>query len=84
MHYLGNLAQGNLGNSLRTSEAVGDVVLLRLPMTVELAFSAMLIASIVGITLGIISAYWNNSAYRRHDDDGRQPGRLDACVLLWG
>jgi peptide/nickel transport system permease protein len=60
-HYLGNLAQGNLGNSLRTSEAVGDVVLLRLPMTVELAFTAMLIASIVGITLGIISAYWNNS-----------------------
>jgi peptide/nickel transport system permease protein len=61
IHYLGNLARGNLGNSLRTSEAVGDVVLLRLPMTIELAFTAMLIASIVGITLGVISAYWNNS-----------------------
>jgi peptide/nickel transport system permease protein len=61
IHYLDNLAQGNLGNSLRTSEAVGDVVLLRLPMTVELAFTAMLLASIVGITLGVISAYWNNS-----------------------
>jgi peptide/nickel transport system permease protein len=61
VRYLGNLAQGNLGNSLRTNEPVADVLLLRLPMTVELAFAAMFIACIVGITLGIISAYWNNS-----------------------
>ena len=59
--YLGNLAQGNLGVSLRTNQTIGSIVLLRLPMTMELAASAMLLATLVGITLGIISAYWHNS-----------------------
>ena len=62
VRYLGNLAQGNLGASLRTSEKIGDIVLLRLPMTIELAVGAMMLSTFVGITLGIISAYWHNSA----------------------
>jgi peptide/nickel transport system permease protein len=60
--YMGNLAQGNLGNSLRTSQPIVGIVLLRLPMTMELTICAMLFATIVGITLGIISAYWHNTA----------------------
>ncbi len=60
-HYLGNLAQGNLGNSLRTSQSVLSIVLLRLPMTIELTIFAMLFATIVGVTLGIISATRHNS-----------------------
>jgi peptide/nickel transport system permease protein len=59
---MGNLAQGNLGNSLRTSQPIVGIVLLRLPMTMELTICAMLFATIVGITLGIISAYWHNTA----------------------
>lgn len=62
VRYLGNLAHGNLGNSLRTSQPIVGIVLLRLPMTVELTISAMLFATTAGIALGIISAYWNNSA----------------------
>jgi peptide/nickel transport system permease protein len=60
--YLGNLAQGNLGTSLRTNETIVSIVLLRLPMTVELTLVAMLFATIVGVMLGIIAAYWHNSA----------------------
>lgn len=62
VRYLGNLARGNLGTSLRTSEKIGDIVLLRLPMTIELAVGAMMLSTLMGITLGIISAYWHNSA----------------------
>lgn len=59
--YLGNLAQGDLGRSLRTNETVSSIVLLRLPMTLELAFFAMLFATVVGIPLGILAAYKQNS-----------------------
>ncbi len=59
--YLGNLARGDLGTSLRTNEAVSEIVLLRLPMTVELAVVAMVLATIVGVIMGIISACWANS-----------------------
>ena len=61
IRYIGNLAQGNLGTSFRTNETVGEIVLLRLPMTIELAFFAMLFATIVGIPLGIIAAIRRNS-----------------------
>ncbi len=62
LRYLVNLAHGNLGNSIRTNETVTSIVLLRLPMTLELAFFAMLFAIIVGIPLGIIAAIRRNSA----------------------
>ncbi len=61
VRYLGNMARGDLGTSLRTSQPVLGIVLLRLPMTVELTISAMLFATIVGVTLGIISATRHNS-----------------------
>ncbi len=61
VRYLGSLAQGDLGNSLRTNQPVTEIVLQRLPMTVELAVVAMVLATIVGVILGIISACWANS-----------------------
>jgi len=61
VRYLGSLSRGDLGNSLRTSQPVLGIVLLRLPMTVELTICAMLFATIVGVTLGIISATRHNS-----------------------
>jgi peptide/nickel transport system permease protein len=52
----------DLGESFRYGRPVIDIVVERLPVTVELAFSAMFFASIFGIFLGIISAYWHNSS----------------------
>jgi peptide/nickel transport system permease protein len=59
--YLATLGRGDLGTSLRTSQPVIGIVLLRLPMTIELTISAMLFATIVGVILGIISAIKHNS-----------------------
>lgn len=59
--YLGNVMQGELGNSIRFSRPVTDIVSERLPMTMELAFFAMVFATLVGIPLGVISAVRHNT-----------------------
>jgi peptide/nickel transport system permease protein len=60
--YLGALSHGDLGKELRTGLPVGDLLISRLPMTVELSIYALLFATSVGILLGVISAYRRNSA----------------------
>ena len=60
--YLVALSHGDLGRSLRTNLPVGDLLISRLPMTVELSIYALLFATTVGILFGVISAYRRNSA----------------------
>jgi len=60
--YLKDIAQGNFGNSIRFSRPVSAILIERLPMTIELGILAILLATVVGILLGIISAIRNNSA----------------------
>lgn len=59
--YLGNLAQGDLGRSFRTNESVANEIAVRYPATMQLAFGSMLIALLVAVPLGIISAIYRNS-----------------------
>lgn len=59
--YLKNLARGNLGRSLKRNEAVTQELRWALPTTIELAFSAMFVAILIGIPAGIIAAYKQNS-----------------------
>jgi len=54
--YLANILQGDLGNSLRNGEPVASEIGARLPATLELAVAAMLIASVLGIAAGVVSA----------------------------
>ncbi len=62
VYYVRNIAEGDLGTSLRFGRTVNDLLAERLPVTIELAFSALVFAIIVGIPLGIISAYRRNSS----------------------
>jgi peptide/nickel transport system permease protein len=59
--YMGRALTGDLGNSFRYSRAVTDLIIERLPTTFELAVCALIFAIVVGIPLGIISAYKHNS-----------------------
>ena len=52
----------DLGESFRFGRPVIDIIVERLPVTVELAIAAMIFATIFGVLLGVISAYWHNSA----------------------
>jgi ABC-type dipeptide/oligopeptide/nickel transport system permease component len=54
--FLGGVARGDLGTSLRTNEPVATAILDRLPATLELAAAAMVVAIGVAIPLGIIAA----------------------------
>jgi peptide/nickel transport system permease protein len=60
--YVTQSLQGDFGNSLRFGRPVSNLIIERLPTTLELAFAALIIATSVGIPLGIISAYRHNSA----------------------
>jgi peptide/nickel transport system permease protein len=60
--FLGNLAQGDFGNSLSYRRPALDAVLEALPATIELTLFAMLLAIIIAIPLGVAAALNRGSA----------------------
>jgi len=54
--YVGRLLQGDLGESIHTRNPITSDLATRLPASLELAITAMLIASLIGIPAGVISA----------------------------
>ncbi|MDQ2068205.1 ABC transporter permease [Xinfangfangia sp. CPCC 101601] len=59
--YVTNLAQGDMGTSFITRRPVAQDVLYRLPATMELVTAAIIIASIIGISLGVLAAAFHNT-----------------------
>ncbi|HXV44788.1 MAG TPA: ABC transporter permease, partial [Anaerolineae bacterium] len=55
------VVEQDLGTSFRFGRPVIDIIVERLPTTIELALAAMIFATIFGVLFGIISAYWHNS-----------------------
>jgi len=62
-HYLARLLQGDFGQSFAYRRPALEVVLERLPATLELSSAALLIALTVAIPAGIISAVKRNSIF---------------------
>jgi peptide/nickel transport system permease protein len=54
--WLGGVLQGDFGYSLASGVPIKDIVLDRLPATLELSISALILSSILGVILGTISA----------------------------
>lgn len=59
--YLGGALQGDLGTSIRQGVPVTTLIMERLPATAELAFWALLLALVVAVPLGVITALKRNS-----------------------
>jgi peptide/nickel transport system permease protein len=59
--FLGNVVQGDLGRSTRTNRPVVQDLRERFPNTLELAFAAIVVALVVGIPAGVISAVRPNT-----------------------
>ncbi len=55
--FLKNAIHGDFGLSLRQAAPVADLFAARLPATIELAFVAVFLASIIGVPLGAYAAY---------------------------
>jgi peptide/nickel transport system permease protein len=60
--YASKIAQGDLGTSVTTRRPVVDELEQRFPATIELAFAAMLFATLLGIPLGFVAAKKYGSA----------------------
>lgn len=63
--YLGQMFQGDFGDSLFSGLPVMQEIGERLPATIELALFSVLIASVLGVSLGVICAVKQNSALDR-------------------
>ncbi len=55
-YWLGGVLRGDLGESVRIQRPVSELILEKLPVTLQLAAMAMLIALVIGITAGVVSA----------------------------
>jgi peptide/nickel transport system permease protein len=60
-NWLGGALRGDLGISVRFGQPVLDVILSRFPVTLQLAIMALIIALLVGLPLGVLSAISRNS-----------------------
>ena len=72
--WMRGVLQGDLGESVRTQQPVLELLLQKLPVTVELALLAFAIALVIGIPLGIASAVGR----------GRWWDALANALALWG
>ncbi len=72
MNYLGGLVRGDLGRSLLNHQPVSVLIAEQFGATAALAVSALIVALLLGLTLGSVEAiYWS-----------RLPGRLAGIVSL--
>jgi peptide/nickel transport system permease protein len=55
--WITNALQGDLGISLRTNQPVTELMLQKLPVTLQLAAMSMIFALVIGVPAGILSAY---------------------------
>ncbi len=63
--FLGRLIEGDFGRSLVYSMPVSELILTRLPATLELTLAAVLFASLVGIPIGMYAGYRPHSLVSR-------------------
>ena len=59
--WIGNALRGDLGISLRTNQPVLELIGEKLPVTIQLAIMALVIAVAIGVPTGVLSAYKKGS-----------------------
>ena len=74
LYWIKGVLHGDLGESLRMQKPVLELILEKLPVTIELAGFAIVIALAIGVPAGILSAVKRNTAW----DYGAN------AVALWG
>ena len=59
-HWIGNVLQGNLGLSWHIRQPVAQLIVQKLPVTLQLGGMAFLIAVLIGVPAGVIAAVHRN------------------------
>jgi dipeptide transport system permease protein len=81
--YIGRLAHGDLGESLRTRESVWSEFTALFPATLELALAAMLFAGTLGLLAGVIAALKRGSLFD-HGVMGLSLTGYSMPIFWWG
>ena len=63
LDYMGDVLQGNFGNSYMYNQPVLDLILQRIPGTLQITLTALVIAIIIGVAIGMFSALHQYSAF---------------------
>jgi len=63
LHWIGNVFVGDLGESMRLKVSVADLVIQKFPVTLQLACMAIVIALLIGVTAGVVSAVKRDTAW---------------------
>jgi len=74
LRWISGVVQGDFGESIRIQQPVSQLILEKLPVTIELAVLSMLIALLIGVPMGILSAVKN----------GKWVDYAANAVALWG
>ncbi|MDH1054770.1 ABC transporter permease subunit [Aquipseudomonas alcaligenes] len=83
LDYIGKLAQGDLGESLRTREGVWEEFLTLFPATLELSLAALLFAGTLGVIAGVIAALKRGSLFD-HGVMGISLAGYSMPIFWWG
>jgi peptide/nickel transport system permease protein len=62
-YWISGVLQGDLGESIRNQMPVTDLILQKLPVTLQLAVMAMCVALLIGIPAGVVSAVGRGTAW---------------------
>ena len=63
--YLKNIVKGDLGTSLRARRPVMELIIERMPATIELALAATIISVLIAVPLGTMAAYIRGTVFDR-------------------
>ncbi len=63
LHWIWNALHGDLGESMRIGLPVGELVMSKLPVTLQLGAMAFVIACLIGIPMGVVSAVKKDTAW---------------------
>ena len=63
LYWIGGVLTGDLGESMRLKVPVLDLIAQKLPVTLQLASMAMLIALTIGVAAGVVSAVKKDTAW---------------------
>src|ERR671932_737933 len=63
IYWIKGVFTGDLGESMRLKAPVLDLILQKLPVTLQLAVMAMIIALVIGVSAGVVSAVKKDSAW---------------------
>jgi peptide/nickel transport system permease protein len=54
--WLGRVVQGDLGKSIRTNEAVADILMRRVPISLYLGVAGLIVGVLLGLSVAVVSA----------------------------